>query len=267
MNTLRPPAVAGHFYSSDSARLRADIATYLAALAKEAPSSYVQPRALIVPHAGYIYSGPVAAAAYVCLIPFADQVRRVVLIGPSHFVGFEGIAAPSCDGFETPLGSVPLDTSTIRGLARSSLLQINDLAHAMEHSLEVQLPFLQSVLERFSIVPLVVGKVGAGEVEKVLSALWDDPETLLIISTDLSHYHGYNDAIVLDGAAAEAIEQFKPQRLRREQACGFDALSGLLRLAGNKTLKIERLALRNSGDTAGDKSAVVGYGAWSIYEP
>ncbi len=263
MKTVRPPAVAGHFYPSDQSRLRTDIGTYLAAAG--GPADPVQPRALIVPHAGYIYSGPVAAVAYARLTPFAEKLKHIILIGPSHFVQFKGIAAPGCDGFETPLGPVPLDTVTIGELARLSLVRINDQAHAREHSLEVQLPFLQSVLKEFSLLPLLVGTTCATEVEEVLKALWDRPETLLIISTDLSHYHNYRDAVKLDGVTAEAIENIKPQSLQREQACGYDALSGLLRLAGNENLKIERLALKNSGDTAGDKSSVVGYGAWVVY--
>ena len=258
---VRPPAVAGTFYPDDPDTLREQVLRFLEAARTDEPA----PKALIVPHAGYIYSGPVAAAGYATLRNRTHPIRRVVLLGPDHRVGFRGIAVPTVDYFATPLGRVPLDTDTIATLERLPQVVAYDLAHAGEHSLEVHLPFLQLTLgDEFELVPLVVSAATPEEVAEVLEAVWDGPETLIVVSSDLSHYHDYQTARRLDAATAEAIESLQPERLASENACGFLPMRGLLEMARRKGLRVKRLDLRNSGDTAGPKDQVVGYGAWAI---
>ncbi len=258
---VRPPAVAGMFYPADPDALRRQVLEYLAAARTDEPA----PKALIVPHAGYIYSGPVAAAGYATLLNRHHPIRRVVLLGPDHRVGFRGIATPTVDYFETPLGRVPLDTETIAALNRLPQVVPFDPAHAGEHSLEVHLPFLQLTLgDEFELVPLVVSGATPEEVAEVLEAVWDGPETLIVVSSDLSHYHDYATARRLDAATAAAIESLQPERLASDNACGYLPVRGLLEVARRKGLQVRRLDLRNSGDTAGPKDQVVGYGAWAI---
>jgi MEMO1 family protein len=261
----RPPAVAGLFYPDEPAVLRREVRRFLAmapAPAADAPA----PKALIAPHAGYIYSGPTAAHAYARLAPLAGRIRRVVLLGPVHRVPVRGLALPSCAQFETPLGAVELDHAAIARLADLPQVVVDDRAHAPEHSLEVQLPFLQQVLGPFALVPLAVGSATADEVAEVLARLWGGPETLILVSTDLSHYLPYAGARAADRATADALLRLEPT-LDHEQACGATPVNGLLAFARRHRMRAELLDLRNSGDTAGDRARVVGYAALALYEP
>ncbi len=258
----RPPAVAGLFYPADPLQLRTSIEALLAAAA---PTRGAPPKAIIAPHAGYPYSGPVAAAAYARLVPLRGRVQRVVLLGPSHRVGFHGLATSSAACFETPLGEVPLDRSALASVMDLPQVIELDAAHAMEHSLEVHLPFLQNVLGAFSLIPLVVGDASHEEVAEVLERLWGGEETLIVISSDLSHYHDYATAVRRDGRTAEAIESLHPEAIDDQGACGRLPVSGLLTAARRHGMTVERVDLRNSGDTAGSRDRVVGYGAWLVH--
>lgn len=264
MSRIRPPAVAGMFYPSGAAELRALVESLLAGSCVEDESS-TRPKALIVPHAGYVYSGAVAAEAYAQLCAHRATIRRVVLLGPSHRVGFRGVALSSADAWRTPLGDVPLDTAAARQLAALPGVQALDAAHAGEHSLEVQLPFLQTVLGEFTLLPIVVGDAGAGEVAEVLERFWYDEQTVFVISSDLSHYLDYATAQRIDRATCNAIEQLAGELIDDEQACGRNPMKGLLLAARRHHLKPVTLRLCNSGDTAGDRRRVVGYGAWAFY--
>jgi AmmeMemoRadiSam system protein B/AmmeMemoRadiSam system protein A len=260
----RQPAVAGMFYPAGPAELKHELRHYLAAVpavAADAPA----PKVLIVPHAGYVYSGPVAAHAYARLAPLAGRIRRVVLLGPVHRVPVRGLAVPSVTRFETPLGAVEIDREAIGRLA--GLLQVvtSDRAHAPEHSLEVQLPFLQQVLGSFSLVPLAVGEASAEEVAEVLARLWGGAETLIVASSDLSHYLPYTAARAVDRSTVNAMLALNPG-LDHQQACGATPVNGLLAFARRRHLRAELLDLRNSGDTAGDRARVVGYAALALYE-
>lgn len=262
MNQIRQPAVAGMFYPADKKSLQDDIHQYLNLAHVEQKTS---PKAIVVPHAGYIYSGPIAASAYKQIIPFKDTINRVVLLGPSHRVAFSGLAVPESDIFNTPLGSIPIDQEAIQLLSDLPQVITSDQAHRDEHSLEVQLPFLQEILGEFSLIPLVVGEAERHEVAEVINRLWGDEHTLIVISTDLSHFHEYNEAKQLDRATSDAIVNLKPDLIGYDDACGRNGLKGLLTVAEEKNLSVDILDLRNSGDTAGDKSRVVGYGAYVIH--
>jgi MEMO1 family protein len=255
----RRPAVAGSFYPAQSDRLRRQV---VGLLADAGTPLKIPPKALIAPHAGYIYSGSPAAAAFTTLRNSAQTLARVVLIGPAHYVAIRGIALPSVDAFETPLGRVLVDHGALNEIADLPFVSRNDMAHAPEHALEVELPFLQIVLSSFSLLPLVVGEATVQEVAQVLARLWGGPETLLLISSDLSHYHGYETARRLDAATAAAIERGEWASLGPGQACGYLPIAGLLIEANRHKLKARRLSLCNSGDTAGPRDRVVGYGAW-----
>jgi len=219
-----------------------------------------------VPHAGYIYSGPVAASAYGLLNPARDIISRVVLLGPSHRVPLHGLAATHATHFATPLGDIALDTEAIKLLLSLPQVKTLDSAHAREHSLEVHLPFLQVLLSDFKLIPLVVGDASPEEVAEVLDRVWGDKHTLIVISSDLSHYHDYNTAKQLDIQTCHAIEQMTPERIGYEQACGRNPLNGLLTTAKRRGLTVTTVDLRNSGDTAGSRDQVVGYGAWAFTE-
>jgi hypothetical protein len=258
---IRPPAVAGMFYPSPPEDLRQMVEGFLA---EATPSSFSEaPKALIAPHAGYIYSGPVAASAYAALVPARHIIHRVILLGPSHRVPFRGLALSSADSFATPLGNIPLDQQAILAIRDLPQVQLLDQAHAMEHSLEVHLPFLQTVLAEFTLVPLVVGDATPEEISEVLEILWGGRETLIMVSSDLSHYHDYSTAVREDQATSRAILALQ-DRLRPEQACGCRAINGLLHLAKSRNLHVSMLDLRNSGDTAGPRDRVVGYGAYAV---
>jgi len=222
------------------------------------------PKALIVPHAGFMYSGPIAAKAFVLLEPSREVVQRVVLFGPSHHVPFDGLAMPSNTAFETPLGRVPIDESARRLLLALPFANVLDDAHHWEHSLEVQLPFLQEVLGTFEVLPIAVGRAAPEQVAEALESLWGGDETVIVISSDLSHYHDYDTAKRMDAATAAAIEALEPERLVQEDACGRIGVQGLLEAAQRHALVATRLDLRSSGDTAGGRDQVVGYGAWAF---
>ncbi|MGH8313450.1 MAG: AmmeMemoRadiSam system protein B, partial [Gammaproteobacteria bacterium] len=253
---VRAPAVAGLFYPGDAGALRAQLAQMLA----ENPAPGTPPKALIAPHAGYVYSGAIAARAYNRLAPCAGTIQRVVLLGPAHRVTLHGLALPAADVFRTPLGDIKLDRDALTLLAGLPQVTRSGAAHHQEHSLEVHLPFLQTLLENFTLVPLLVGWAHTHDTASVLDLLWGDEETLIVISSDLSHYHDYATAQRLDADTARRIEacQFP---IPDEQACGAYPINGLLSVAQARHLRVERLDLRNSGDTTGDKRRVVGYGA------
>ena len=258
MDNVRNPAVAGLFYPDDPRELRALLTGYLAAARSAGPV----PKAIIAPHAGYIYSGPIAASAYARLKPARGTITRVVLLGPAHRVGFRGLALPSADFFVTPLGRIAVDREAVAKISALPQVHVKDAAHAQEHSLEVHLPFLQEVLGDFQLVPLVVGDADTEDVGEVLDILWGGPETLIVISSDLSHYHDYRTAQRLDRATSEAIEQLRPQDIDYDSACGRNPVNGLLHVARKLGLKANTIDLRNSGDTAGAHDRVVGYGAY-----
>jgi AmmeMemoRadiSam system protein B len=223
------------------------------------------PKALIAPHAGYVYSGPVAASAYRALGDAARGVERVVLIGPSHFVPFSGLAVSRAAAFETPLGAVPVDDSMRREILRAPRVVAADFPHAREHSLEVQLPFLQALLGEFRVLPIATGDATMREVALALERIWGDEKTLIIVSSDLSHYLRYDAACSVDAATAEAILSYSTD-LDDEQACGCVGINGLMQVATERALEVRLLDLRNSGDTAAERSRVVGYGAFALYE-
>ena len=261
MPQIRPAAVAGMFYPADAAELQQEINHYL----QSNPGLETPPKAMIVPHAGYIYSGPVAATAYSCLTPVRDVINRVVLLGPAHRVPFTGLASSSASGFQTPLGTVPLDQPAIQKLNQLPQVHIMDIAHEQEHSLEVHLPFLQVVLNDFELIPLVVGDASKKDVAEVLELVWGGEETLIVISSDLSHYQSYKVAQQIDRATSDAIEQLQPDQIHYDMACGRNPVNGLLEVARRKHLHAKTLDLRNSGDTAGPRDRVVGYGAYVFH--
>ncbi|MEJ2608596.1 MAG: AmmeMemoRadiSam system protein B [Candidatus Thiodiazotropha sp.] len=261
MSTIRNPAVSGSFYPADRQRLLTMLTEYLDSASYHGSA----PKALIAPHAGYIYSGPIAASVYACLESVAEQIQRVVLLGPSHRIPFSGLAVSSADNFRTPLGDIPIDQEVISTMGDLPQVVSLDQAHKQEHSLEVQLPFLQSVLHEFRLVPLVVGEASGQQVAEVLSRLWGGPETLIVISSDLSHYHDYQTAQRMDQHTSDAIVSLNAESLNYEDACGRIPIQGLLLQAKKLGLHGKLIDLRNSGDTAGDKSRVVGYGAYAYF--
>ncbi|HLP97394.1 MAG TPA: AmmeMemoRadiSam system protein B [Sideroxyarcus sp.] len=261
MPTVRPAAVAGMFYPADPRQLAHEVQTFLAA-ARPLP---LHPKALIAPHAGYIYSGAIAASAYATLKEIAPRIRRVVLLGPTHRVAVRGLALPDADAFDTPLGRVALDVAAMRDVARLPQVAVSGDAHALEHSLEVQLPFLQAVLADFTLLPLAVGMATPQEVAEVLEAVWGGDETLIVISSDLSHYLPYTVARRTDGQTVDDIIKLH-QPIDHEQACGGTPISGLLIAARKHQLTPHLLDLRNSGDTAGTRDRVVGYAAFAFTE-
>jgi hypothetical protein len=261
MPTIRPPAVAGMFYPGDQDVLAHDVRAMLAT----AHSSGLNPKALIVPHAGYVYSGTIAASAYAALKHVAPHIRRVVLLGPTHRVAVRGLALPGADAFATPLGTVQMDSAAAQTIAHLPQVVVSPQAHAQEHSLEVQLPFLQTVLADFKLLPLAVGMATAEEVAEVLELLWGGDETLIVISSDLSHYLPYDTARRVDGATAQSVLDLT-QGILHEQACGATPINGLLLSARRHHLAPHLLDLRNSGDTAGSRDGVVGYASFAFTE-
>ncbi|HYC48759.1 MAG TPA: AmmeMemoRadiSam system protein B [Burkholderiales bacterium] len=255
--------MAGLFYPGDPASLAREVQQLLAGARRDAKSP---PKALIAPHAGYVYSGPIAATAYALLEPVRDTVQRVVLLGPTHRVAVRGLALPRATRFATPLGAVEIDAEAVERLKTLPQVVTSDEAHALEHSLEVHVPFLQTVLEEFKLVPLAVGHADPEEVARVIDALWGGPETLIVVSSDLSHYLDYRTAQRTDRATCDAILQLRSD-LDHDHACGATPVSGLAIAARRRGLKPELVDLRNSGDTAGDKSRVVGYASFALYEP
>lgn len=260
----RPAAVAGVFYPGDARELALALDQAFAQ-ARAAGSGGTPPKALIVPHAGYVYSGPIAASAYAGLAALRGVVTRVVLLGPAHRVPVRGLALPEAAAFATPLGALRVDAEAVRALAGVPGVVVSAAAHAREHALEVQLPFLQRVLGDVAIVPLVVGHAPVELVADVLERLWGGPETLIVISSDLSHYHRYADARDIDRESAARIMDLAPV-LDHEQACGATPVNGFLLAAQRHGLRPELLDLRNSGDTAGDQARVVGYASFAFTE-
>jgi AmmeMemoRadiSam system protein B len=261
---VRPTAVAGSFYPGEAASLSAQVDSYLGAVRGRARGT--RPKAIIVPHAGFIYSGPIAASAYALLEQCRGRIRRVVLAGPAHRVYVPGAALSSATAFDTPLGTVPIDREALEHLEKLPFVQVSDAAHALEHSLEVHLPFLQSVLGSFSLVPIVVGDAGPEEMSRLFEAVWGDDETLVVVSSDLSHYLPYESARRRDRRTVESILALEA-RIDPDDACGAMPINGLLTLARRRGLSIELLDLRKSGDTAGDRDRVVGYAAFALREP
>ncbi len=277
MQEVRQPAVAGSFYPADAKKLRHQIDQLLeeahGAANGASPDSAdsvraphhdtIGPRALIAPHAGYIYSGPTAASAFDTLTPVAAGIRRVVVIGPSHFVPFTGVALPEATVFRTPFGDLELDAEGVSALRELPHIVTLAEPHRREHAVEVELPFLQTVLGDFSIVPLVTGAATPGQVAEILEILWDD-DTLVVVSSDLSHFHDYETARRLDDATAQIIVSGGPHELGEGSACGRLAIQGLKITCGHRGMDISLLDLRNSGDTAGTPNEVVGYGAFRV---
>lgn len=261
MSAIRPAAVAGLFYPADPEEL----SHYLHQLLDGARTQEPIPKALIAPHAGYIYSGPVAASAYAALKPVAERIRRVILLGPTHRVAVRGLALPGVDAFDTPLGRVEVDTAAAQAVAHLPQVGVSPQAHALEHSLEVHLPFLQSVLPDFRLLPLAVGMTTPEEVAEVLEALWGGDETLIVVSSDLSHYLPYADAQRVDKQTVQDIMHLR-ETIDHEQACGGTPINGLILAARRHRLAPHLLDLRNSGDTAGSRDQVVGYAALAFAE-
>ncbi len=264
MATVRPAAVAGSFYPAEARALGSVIREYLDAAREASAAPDPWPKALIVPHAGYMYSGPVAATAFVRVEAARELVSRVVLIGPSHHVPFAGLSVPSNSAFDTPLGAVAIDETARRQILHFPFVDVLDDAHQWEHSLEVQLPFLQEVLGAFDVLPIAVGRASPTQVVEVLETLWGGDETLIVVSSDLSHYLDYDTARRMDATTASAIESLEFERIASEDACGRIGIQGLLIAARRHRLVARTLDLRSSGDTAGGRAEVVGYGAWEL---
>jgi len=258
MKKVRQPAVAGMFYPEKPEALRKMVEKYLA----DANPSGPVPRAFIAPHAGYPYSGPVAASAYARLKPAAGDIQEVVLFGPSHRVLFNGVALSSSEAYATPLGEVPLNHTLAQSIAGLPQVHVLDEAHRPEHSLEVHLPFLQVVLKSFTLLPIVIGDTTPKAVAAVISALWDGPSRIFVISSDLSHYLPYAQAVDIDQTTTAAIENLEAEDIDEDQACGRTGIAAMLLVAREKKLAVETVDLRNSGDTAGPRDQVVGYGSY-----
>ena len=258
---IKRPVVAGLFYPSSAEELRSTLQS-LMETATVRPED--RPHAIIAPHAGYQYSGPVAANAYATLATWADQIRRVVVLAPSHRLGFSGIASSSADVFQTPLGDIPVDQDAVREARMLPGVHELDEAFAQEHALEVQLPFLQTVLPEFALVPLVVGDAHSDDVSRIIDQFCG-PETLIVVSSDLSHFHDYASCQERDRSTTALIEELREEQIGPYEACGAFPVRGLLKSARRHGWRVRTLDLRNSGDTAGDKSRVVGYGAYEFY--
>ena len=270
---VRPPAVAGRFYPADPGKLRRDLDHYLGSAIPHATDTDAPPiRAIIAPHAGYIYSAPVAASAYRYVAALKGHIRRVVLIGPAHYIAFSGLAGSSASAFQTPLCAVPVDIESTRRLSDAGRVVIHDGAHAPEHGLEVHLPFLVHTLcdqaepdcVSFSVLPLLFSDVGYEHVAEVLEPFFDDASTLIVVSSDLSHYHDYDTAGAMDRQTAEAIIQKRGDAVTPDRACGYTAIRALLQCVEARGLDVSLVDLRNSGDTAGPRDRVVGYGAFIV---
>ncbi len=260
---VRPAAVAGTFYPDDPDELRAYVTTAVNE-ARNTVGDIPSGRAYIVPHAGYMYSGAIAAGAFARIQRDARRIRRVILIGPSHRVFLRGAAVPIHDAFSTPLGEVPIDREIRNELVTSGLALHSDVPHANEHCLEVQLPFLQSVLDDFTLLPIVIGDANAQEISRIIAACAVDASTLILASSDLSHYHTYAEAQRIDAATAQAILRLDTH-LVGDQACGAVAINGLNQYARDQSLVVREIARCNSGDTAGDRARVVGYASFGFH--
>lgn len=258
MDAIREPAVAGTFYPAEPALLRDAVRRYL-----QPCGDGSAPKALIAPHAGYVYSGAIAGRAYSSLAPVASSIKRVALLGPSHRVGFRGMAVPTATSYRTPLGDIPIDSDAIKRILDLPNVGFLDQAHQDEHSLEVHLPFLQEVLRGFELVPVVVGDAAKEDVARVIETLWGGDETLVVVSSDLSHYHAYDDAARMDRNTADRIVNLEAN-LVGEEACGCRPINGLLHFARLRNFSVREIEVKNSGDTAGPRDQVVGYGAFKL---
>jgi AmmeMemoRadiSam system protein B len=258
----RSPVFAGMFYSDKPQELAATVKSYVAEAAP--PATPGPPKAVVAPHAGYIYSGPIAGTAYASLAGHAGQVERVVLFGPSHRVAFAGVATSGASVFETPLGPVTVDRDAVTSLVHTGLAREFEPAHENEHSLEVHLPFIKQIFPAARVVPLLAGDDDWQAALRIFSALWGGDETVIVVSSDLSHYHDYMTAQKLDTGTAKSLEHLAAGKVDYEQACGATGVNALLALGAEKGLRCTTLDLRNSGDTAGPKDRVVGYGAFAI---
>lgn len=263
MTAIREPAVAGQFYPGNAAGLGAAVDKYLTDADRGGARA---PKAMIAPHAGFIYSGPVAATAYARLEPVRDVIKRVVLLGPCHRAAVQGLALSSADAFATPLGEIPIDKELAKRVLAFPQVEVFDPTHQMEHSLEVHLPFLQRTLDDFTLLPMVVGQASPDSVAEILNRVWGGGETLIIVSSDLSHYLDYDSAREIDAETSSAIENLAPARIARQGACGRFPVGGLLVAAKQREMAVETVDLRNSGDTAGPKDRVVGYGSWLFFD-
>lgn len=258
------PVVAGKFYPADPDELRALITNFFEQSKKS--TELPLPKAIIAPHAGYIYSGPIAAAAYCCLKLTRKIIKRVVILAPAHQYPVQKIATTKAGFYMTPLGQVKIDQEFLDTILTSTCVSVIQDAFSYEHALEVQLPFLQMILDDFTIVPFLVGMATDEEIASLLETVWDGPETLIVVSSDLSHYHPDKIAKSMDAHTRDAIIKLEPSKIKPENACGYLSIKGLLKVAKKKGLKATCLDLRNSGDTAGGKDSVVGYGAFHFYE-
>ena len=266
MSGIRPAAVAGSFYPDGPTALTDAVEALLEVAGLEESEGSAVLKALIAPHAGYAYSGPIAASAFAPLRAVADRIRRVVLLGPSHFVPVDGFALSGAEAFSTPLGGIPVERRSEESIRGVPLVADYERAHEREHSLEVELPFLQSLLGDFELVPVVVGEASPARVAEVLDLLWGGDETLIVVSSDLSHFYDYREAQEMDRATRDTIEQLDRFDIDARHACGFRSVNGLLLAAQQRGLRAETLDLRNSGDTAGRRDSVVGYGAWAFLD-
>jgi len=262
MAKIHKPVVAGTFYPEDPSLLKQMLRQFLSS----APAHEKPPKAIIAPHAGYIYSGSIASSVYVRLHSVKHKIKKVLLIGPSHRVGFQGLALSTADQFLTPLGAIAIDTLAVKKIAEYPYAQFLDQAYEQEHCLEVHLPFLQTVLDSFSLIPVIVGNASAEQICELIALFWDEPDTFTVISSDLSHFLDYGEAQIKDKKTSELIEQLDYTKLDNNSACGRIPISGLLALAKKYNLQVKTVDLRNSGDTAGSKgkNKVVGYGAYVI---
>ena len=261
LKQIRAPSAAGIFYPEEPADLRHVVKSFL----ENADVCGPYPKAMVIPHAGYRCSGPVAACGYRLLDPIRDSVKRVVLLGPSHHDRFYGLAASSADEFATPLGNVAVDMDAVDIALRLPQVHLRDKAHADEHSLEVQLPFLQLTLHDFELVPLVIGKATDNEVAETIDLFWDDTETLIIVSSDLSHHDSYSTAKQIDSKSAQLVERCQYRQLTAELACGYLGIRGLLMVARERSMHVKTIDLHNSVDMAGPMDRVVGYGSFIVY--
>ncbi|MGB1801307.1 MAG: AmmeMemoRadiSam system protein B, partial [Gammaproteobacteria bacterium] len=264
--SIRPTAVAGSFYPKQASELNNMLEKFLSQYAVNDSVKITIPKAIIAPHAGYIYSGQTAASVYSNLEQVKDKIKRVVLLGPTHRVYVNGIALPSNTHFSSPLGNVSIDTESLKKISSHSFVDYIDEAHTQEHSLEVHIPFLQKVLNDFVLLPILVSNAAPEQVATILKELWGNDETLIVISSDLSHFLNYETANKTDSHTTELIEKFDYEHIGSKQACGCMPMRGLLKLAQEKNMTIQTVDLRNSGDTAGSKDRVVGYGAYALFE-
>lgn len=269
MTIIRPPAVAGTFYSADADILRSEIDGLIdAALHSDVMQETATPKAIIVPHAGLMFSGAIAALGFATVRALKDRIKRILIVGPAHRMAFQGIALAKADGFATPLGTMRCDLPALQTALALPQVQILDDAHKQEHGLEIELPFIQRLFGEtadIGIVPLLVSRCSPRQVNEVIEKLWGGPETLIVISSDLSHFHDYDTAKRMDSRTRTMIEQFDAESIGSDDACGALPVAGMLISARNRKMTIKTLGMRNSGDVTGEKSRVVGYGAWAIY--